>query len=646
MSLTTGDDKTSKNAEEQPRGDNNKSERGRDDRSRRDDNNEDRETSGPGMRNIGRSLGRALSRNNAGEALSKAFNAFDKLFHDEHAAASHQGDNVVLDQYKLLMFDQVENRVDMSAVLFTYMMSNNGKDHVFYYTMLVEGSTPSLPPVRYDDRGRSFEIPRVAGDVLNARYSDRVYAQVEAVYGTAASYHDCGTNVLPSIIDVDDVKNGNVIRNLAFYVNAAIETISVELLGYQPAFTLNWLERDDSLEVELDWTGVPQYSAVGEPRRTDVKVTITSNVRERGADGDNCYRDHLSRVGGSFELVYSPAASSGSAFGARRNQEETQLFTPLFTITDLDTDYKAITLEMQILGMASTATLSDDLLWVNNFRTTQTKSKDNRDIDYKDIGALNYLAPQGTYFDIKSANLDTEGFLEYFGTLCRPDLAYAMDVEERGENTWINGVFMEAAQGSEASLKRIFDAADNLTDGHFSSHYRQMSDDRGLHNPFEDSQNRILLGWYNENGEKHDLRNIDLLYWLNRRGDQEPKLALEWQDTFDQIKDSIELRIERRIAILADVFGETNFKVTGYAQQVYIDSMFIAACAAGVKACDVRIDQGNTKNTYGDNRPRGNYTISRMAGSNLGGGLFARNSRRDDRDGGGRSGRTYTGRGR
>lgn len=596
------------------------------------------------MRTMGRSLNRAMGRNNAGEVLVKAFNAFDKVFHDEKVAAQQSGDTIVLDEYKLLMFDALENRADMSSVIFSYALKSAEAEHVFYFTMLVEGSTPGLSPVRCDERGRPFEIPRVAGDVMNERYADRVFALVESVYGTGVSYHDCGSNVLPANIDVEDVKNVQVIRNLAFYVNAAIETISVEILKYQPTFTLNWLERDDSLEVDVDWTGEPQYSAAGQARRTDVKICITSNVR----DAEGSYRDQLSRVGGSFELIYSPAQQTGSSFGARRNQEETELYTPLFTITDLDTDYKAITLEIQLLGMASTATLSDDLLWVNAFRATASKSRNDKDDrDYRDIGALNYLAPQGSFFDIRSANLGTEGFLEYFGTLCRQDLAYAMDVEERGDNTWINSVFMEAAQGSDASLKRIFDAADNLTDNHFSSIYRSMSEDnRSTGNPFEDSCNRILLGWYKEDGEMHDLRNLDLLHWLNRRGDHDKDFALDWQETFDNIKDPIEVRIERRIRMLTDVFGSGGFKVTGYAQQVLIDSVFIAALAAAVKACDVRIDQSNTSNTYGNIRPRGNYTISRMAGHNLGGGLFARAARRDDTGGSRRGGRTFVGRGR
>jgi hypothetical protein len=597
------------------------------------------------MRTMGRSLGRALSRNDTGEVLSKAYGAFDKLLHDQNTASAQVGDTIVLDEYKVFMFDSVEHRSDMSSLVFAYLLKQNNEEHAFYYTLLVEGSAPELSPARCDERGRAFEIPRVAGDVMNERYSDRIYLMLEEFYGSAVKLHDCGSNVLPSSIDADDAKNHQVIRNLAFYMNAAIETCSVELLNYQPRFSLNWLEHDDSLEVDVDWTNTPQYSATGSPRRTDVKIGITANVRE--ADGVS--RDKLSRVGGSFELIYSPAMQSGNGFGGRRDKEETELYTPLFTITDLDTDYKAITLEIQLLGMASTATLSDDLMWVNAFRTTGAKSRnDKEDRDYRDIGALNYLAPQGAYFDIKSANLGPEGFLEYFGTLCRPDLAYAIDVEERGDNSWINSVFIEAAQGVETSLDRIFEAANQLTDNHFSGLYRKMADEaRAPGNPFFDTQNRIMLGWYKEDGVQHDLRNLDLLYWLNRRGDHDANFALDWQDTYDQTNIPIEVRIEKRIRLLTDIFGSSGFKVTGYAQQVGIDSIFIAALAAAVKACNVRIDQSNTTNKYGNVRPRGNYNISDRAGTNLGGGLFTRTSRsRDDRDGGGggRGGRTFIGR--
>jgi hypothetical protein len=598
------------------------------------------------MRNMGRSLGRALSRNDTGEVLSKAYSAFDKLLHDQNTANAQVGDTIVLDEYKVFMFDSVEYRSDMSSLVFAYLLKQNNEEHAFYYTLLVEGSAPELSPARCDERNRSFEIPRVAGDVMDQRYSDRIHSMLETFYGTTVKLHDCGANVLPTTIECDDPKNHQVIRNLAFYMNAAIETCSVELLNYQPRFSLNWLESDDSLEVDVDWTNNPQYTATGAPNRTDVKIGITANVRE--ADGVS--RDKLSRVGGSFELIYSPAMQSGNGFGGRRDKEETELYTPLFTITNLDTDYKAITLEMQLLGMASTATLSDDLMWVNAFRTTGSKSRnDKEDRDYRDIGALNYLAPQGTYFDIKSANLAPEGFLEYFGTLCRPDLAYAIDVEERGDNSWINSVFIEAAQGVDASLDRIFDAANQLTDNHFSGIYRKMADEaRAPSNPFFDTQNRILLGWYKEDGVQQDLRNLDLLYWLNRRGDHDSNFALDWQDTYDQTNIAIEVRIEKRIRLLTDVFGSSGFKVTGYAQQVGIDSTFIAALAAAVKSCNVRIDQSNTTNNYGNVRPRGNYSISDRAGANLGGGLFTRSSRsRDDRDGGGgggRGGRTFIGR--
>jgi hypothetical protein len=633
MSLNIDDEVTSNgngDKREQPR-------RDREERAPREERA--RQETGTSMRTMGRSLGRALSRTSTGEALTKAYNAFDKLLHDQNLTSANSADVVQLDQYKVTAFDNMEHRVDMASVLFSYAIKEGNASHVFYYTLLVEGSTPSLAPVRCDDRGKQFEIPRVAGDVMNERYADRVYDVMVGIYGDQVTLHDCGSNVLNA--DVDPEKDEQAIRNLAFYMNAAIETVSVEILGYQPKFTLAWLERDDSLEVNVDWSGTPQYSATGIPRRTDVKITITSNVR----DESGSYRDQLSRVGGSLEMVYAPAAvGSDQGFGARRRTEETELFTPLFTITDLDTDFKAITLEMQLMGMASTAALSDDLYWVNSFRPVMNRDNER---DYRDVGALNRLtAPGAKHFDVKSSSVDTQTFLEYFGTLCRRELAYAMDVEERGDNSWINGVFMEAAQGTESSLRRIFDAADNLTDGHFGSIYSDIvNETRSPMNPFEDGNNRIILGWYKEDGEKHDLRNFDLLHWLNRRGEHDPEMALRWQDTFDNVRDPIEVRIEQRLRMLEDVLGAGSFKVTGYAQQVLINSAFIAALAGAVKACDVRIDQGNTSSTYGNARVRGNFNISRLAGTNLGGGLFGRFSRRDDRDT--RSGgRTFTGRDR
>lgn len=591
------------------------------------------------MRNMGRTLARALTRSAAGEALMKAYNAFDTLFKDPNNNPAESGDMIRLDQYRITPFDHQQHRTDLSALIFSYELAAQGTTHVFYGTLLIEGSANGLAPVRCEERGRPFEIPRVAGDVYNTRFADKVFEVVSKIHGPAAEYHDVACNVIPA--DVDLTNDGQSLRNLAYYLNAAVETLSTEVLGYQEPFSLTWLEDDDSLDVSVNWSKDPEMTSTGQEVRTDCKLTIASNVR----DSEGVFRDNLSRVGVSLELVYSPAQTmAANGFGARREVEETEIVTPLATITTLDTDFKAITLEMQMLGLASTAMLSDDLFWVNGFRPRDTDG-----FDPFDIGALNILAPEGKYFDVKSAKIGTNEFLEYFGTLCRRDLAYAMDVPERGDNTWINGVFIEAAQGDESALSRIFEAADALTDGKFTPIYRDaIAASRSPVNPFEDSGNRIILGWFKEGRDapKQDLRQLDLLYWLNRRGQQDKgELALEWQDTFDG-RDTEEVRIEKRLRLIEDVFGSSQYKVTGYARQIMINSVFIAALAAAVKDCDVRIDQSNTNNSYGTARVRGNFTIGRLAGSNLGGGLFGRYSRREENGGGRRGNRFFSGRGR
>lgn len=570
---------------------------------------EDRTLAQRTLRNMNTMFGRPMDRRSTGEYLAKFAATMNKVFHPEDQPISGTTADVSLDKFRVIAMDQAEHFTTVSACVVMLPFQQSDGIHVFAHTFLLEGSAPPPAPLPGDFNGRRYDIIQTAGDLWNEKFLSKVTdVCMKQFAGGTVHFYDAGVQVVTQNVAPDDAET---IRQLAFYATAALTTLSVEVLKYQQAWALDLLDKRDTLDVCPDFSGEPILSACGQPRRTDVKLSLAASIYEE----EGVVRQPLTLVGGQLELVYSPPKRGGEFGFGRRDREETQHFYPLFNITTLDTQYKMVSLELLLLGLGSTAMLSDNLYWVYGFRGAAARSKHRKDM--RDVGALNYLVG-GQYFDTKAASVTDEVFLDYFGTLCHADLAYGMHVDERGELSWINQLFLSAAAGDQAAVDAIIDSADVLTEGHFSRTFKEMGGIDLVH----PGENRIILGTYkDEDGNVRDLRDIDLLYLLNLRGDTDTELALDYQDTFDRVDLPINYRIERRIAILQSILGG-SMKIDGFARQVYFDLTFVRALARAIHNCGAVINRVSTNAQYLNTRARGNDRIGRYAGSNLGSGLF------------------------
>ena len=583
---------------------------------RRDDDRgqDDRESAARSLRNMNSMFSRPLDRRSSGEYLSKFSTTLNEIFHPEKGAPVAQSGGLQLAAFKVLPVDQSEYLTSISAAILILPLEQSDGMYVFAHTLVLEGSAPPPAPLQSEWQGRRYDVLQVSGDLWNEKFLQKVEKLCEAQYPNhKVLFNDCGCQVVSKDVDPTDAA---MIRQIAFYATAALTTVSVEVLKYQERWALDLLDKRDTLDVHFDVSGEPIINASGQPRRSDVKMRLSASIYE----DEGTIRQPLTVVGGQMELVYSPPKrDSGYGFGGRRD-EETQHFYPVFNITTLDTEYKLVSMELALLGMAPVALLSENLRWVYAFRGSNARRGGKGNKDFRDIGALNLLVG-GKYFDTKSANCSDEQFLDYFGTLTHADLAFGMHIEERGELTWVHQTFLEAAQGDEDAEDMIFDAADELTDGRFSRIYKEM----GGGNPFDDGDNRIILGTYRDDeGNVRDLRDIDLLYLLNlsvERNSGDTDLALEYQDTFDMVELPISARIARRIDILESVLGG-NITITGFARQVFIDPIFIRALAKAIHGCGATMNLVTQGSSYLNTRARGNNRIARYAGSNLGSGLF------------------------
>lgn len=594
----------------------------------------DREMAARSLRNMNSMFARPLDRRSSGEYLSKFSTALNEIFHPKDGAPMAQQGGLQLAAFKVLPVDQAEHFTSISAVVLMLPFEQSDGMYVFAHTLLLEGSAPAPAPLPGEWQGRRYDILQVPGDLWNEKFLRKVEDLCSSQFPShKVLFNDCGCQVISKEVDPADP---TMVRQIAFYATAALTTMSVEVLKYQDRWALDLLDKRDSLDVQFDVSGEPIINAGGQPRRSDVKMRLSASIYE----DDGVIRQPLTVVGGQMELVYSPPKREGGyGFGGRRD-EETQHFYPLFNVTTLDTEYKLVSMELALLGLAPVALLSENLRWVYAFRGASGR-RTGKGKDYRDIGALNLLVG-GKYFDTKSANCTDEQFLDYFGTLTHADLAYGMHIEERGELTWVHQTFLEAAQGDEDAIDLIYEGADTLTENRFSRIYKEMGGD----NPVADGDNRIILGTYrDDDGNVRDLRDIDVLYLLNlsvERGNADTDLVLDYQDTFDMVDQPISYRIQRRIDILESVLGG-NMKIDGFARQIYFDPLFIRALAKAIHACGASMNLVTQGSQYLNTRARGNSRIARYAGSNLGSGLFNTWGGSGDQDRGGSS-RPFMGR--
>src|SRR5690606_39627379 len=105
---------------------------------------------------------------------------------------------------------------------------------VFAHTLLLEASAGTLAPRIGEWNGRRFDIVQTVGDVWDQRYLNRVQESISNLVQGQVVFHDCGVSTVPS--EVDPEKDSDKLRNLAFYASAAVTTLSVEKIGYQPRF--------------------------------------------------------------------------------------------------------------------------------------------------------------------------------------------------------------------------------------------------------------------------------------------------------------------------------------------------------------------------------------------------------------------------
>lgn len=534
-------------------------------------------------------------------------------------------DPTVQADFRLLVLDNNAAPVTYSSILVCYKEQHNGQNHIAVYSLMVESSGGPLESNTLNLNGTQVEVDVVAGDIyMHKSYWAVLEKFVVDSYGINAMVHDGGCVVVNS--ETEDFTETRFNRLLHNATQAVYTIMDSRLGGTEEPFTLGEVGANDQMIARVDFTRNHEENIVGLPVRADIIIGMSAQTQTDAQFGLQQSRQ-LTRVTGYVDLMYQPAANGfqqnpqmqmGGMF--QQAPQPTQMYQPRLVMTNIDTMTDAVTMELQLLALSTALGLNRNMHWSGTYRTHKGKGND---VDLKDLGALGYEVnltgdPQAKPDRLitNSPDFGDDQMRQLINMLIAPKLIYTLDIEEAGELSWIHQTFIAAANGNEDARMAILQAANNLTMGHFQTLFNAASP------VCYDDQDRIHLGYYyDREGNRRDLRELDYVAILNLAGKTNPKLVEAWEDTHRNTNIALEIRLDQRKAILRQLISG-DIVIKGFARRVSFDNTFLDALSAAIVKSGLNVRPAKGLDDNAGSIQRGGYDLNHLVVSQNVGDFF------------------------
>jgi hypothetical protein len=550
---------------------------------------------------------RPVGRNMAGEDVSVIFQGLK----DRIAKTMNEQQKA---DFRLLVLDNNATPVTYSSILVCYKEAVGGQNHIAVYSLMVESSGSPLESSTVNLNGQQVEVDVVAGDIyLHKSYWSVLEKFVIDSYGINALVHDGGCVIVNS--ETEDFTEQRFNRLLHNATQAVYTIMDNKLGSVEEPFTLGEVGANDQMIARVDFTRQHEENIVGLPVRGDIIVGMSAQTQTDAQFGLQQSRQ-LTRVTAYVDLMYQPAAAGfqpAQQMGNMFQQQQpmaTQMYQPRLVMTTIDTMTDAVTMELQLLALSTALGLNRNMHWSGTFRTHKGKGND---VDLKDLGALGYEInltgdPQAKpdRLDTRSAEFGDNEMRQLINMLIAPKLIYTLDIEEAGELSWIHQTFIAAANGNEDARLAILQAANNLTMGHFQTLFNANAP------VCYDDQDRIHLGYYyDREGNRRDLRELDYVAILNLAGKTNPKLVEAWEDTHRNTNIALEVRLDQRKAILRQLISG-DIVIKGFARRVSFDNAFLDALSAAIVKSGLNVRPAKGLDDNANLVQRGGYALDHL----------------------------------
>lgn len=533
---------------------------------------------------------RLFGRTTAGELVSKYAETIKKII------AENIGDRH--SDVKVTILDNKAKMTLLSGIILSYRTQGL----VVFHRLLVEGSG-AVPVTQLPINNRTYDRVNTAGDVDNRLYVEKCLELVRNEWPNIQNIEDGGSQVLPIELDTNDTDR---LRQVLFNAFSALQSITEELLELTEPFSIpTHIERTDILTARSNFHPMPSESATGLPIRSDVALVLTASTNT-SADLAQNQSAILTRIDGYINLEYQ--APPPPAYG---HPPSNRYYVPHFIMTRLTSQTNTESLEQQLFAL-TVATMLNKGRWSDAFKPRIDHSGS---VNLRDIGAIGLEIPAlttgnlgtvGSRIDTNSTTFSNDRLIQLIHETFHEGMIYSLDVEECGDLSWLNNVFIAAATGNQNAINHIYTAANNLTAGEFG---RQFGNN-GL--PLViDSGNRIHLGYYtDELGNRRDLRDIDYLAMLNLNGDKGLESAHAWAATFENTHIPEDIRLIDRMELMKAV--NPNVVLKGYARRISFSAPFMSALDVACRNVGLVIRNG-TGEMYIGSRQRGFTNMEMLA---------------------------------
>lgn len=529
------------------------------------------------FRTPGRILNTHIARSPMSEVLSKLEAKFKEFYQP------YLGDLNI----KLIALDvNTVTEITQSVLIVAARRKNSDSDQVAYHTLILNGTGGELQNRIDNWQGQPYEIKRLPSDVWDRKLRDFVQQEVRRATG-AENVIEMDSCVIPSDFPFDDLDASKALQqmlaaNALIADNTQLEATEADF----PDLNLADAQNDSLLSTRVMFNDAPTVNIVGSPIRADINIKMTASGTQQSQNPDRV--TDVAAISAYLDVVLlrDPNTIVTPGFGAAmpyanfgQPQQRPPIYGAHLIITSMETAQLQTT-PAQLLALVQALMMRQDNLWAAGLMPRPYDK--NEDVDLRDIGALGYEAKlevdeqgNGKRIDTKSDRFRPELFGSLMTLLFEPGLAVSLDVSDSGPDTWYNGVFAQAAWGSQGANAEIIRAASVLSNGLFLEIYKQMG---GTGRVVDAKENKIHLGkMRTPAGDVIDVRNGDqYLAVANMIGDKDLSVLQTYSDTHLATNIPLQVRLAERAKILTRLF---NPSFEGYATRCTFEAKFLDALA-------------------------------------------------------------------
>lgn len=474
----------------------------------------------------------------------------------------------------------------------------NQQTLIFVATLIVEKSRstptdmiqvagyPNQPPI---------EMFVGAADVFNQAFFQQITDEVINAYGNKnARVINAGYQVVYDLtsLSADDMRP--MVKEAQSSIDHSIDLLNPD----RQIFNISQVASNPALRVRTRVSiDAKKTEPSGLPVRSDIKtdLIISQNNQSKGPIGSNT-EVRLCETSAYVDLIYVPTNTINPYQPQNPYVMAPPSYIPRIVITNFNVELPMSALEFMLLGVAQMVSLANNraygVVWRNQFGQSSN--------NFRNLGAVG-LQVHGLTSDgqpgILDVSSDVRDLYSLMDRVLTPQPVFTLEIAQGGQGNWATKVFSMAGEGNAEAATILIQAADNLTNNNFSKIWSQLNNNapQPLITTSEDLSH---IGYYNRDGEYHDIRELDLLAMLNTIGAKDPQLVIDYLGTLGS-NEINQVRLNKRLRIFQRVAKDVHVKA--YSKKYDFGGNFIEALTRAIAACGLVIGSDNALNNQENN---------------------------------------------